>query len=49
MDVGFDCETRGRQQALKRYHIVAIEPEAIGEQEPAGDPAVAFPLAVVIE
>ena len=38
-DVGFDREDRGRQRPTARHDILAIEPQAVGQNEPAFDAA----------
>src|SRR5580704_2149764 len=49
MHVGLDGEFRRRQQAAQRHHVIAVEPEPVGEFQPARDAAFAVALAVVID
>src|SRR5580700_2184051 len=49
MHIGFDGELRRRQQAAQRHHVIAVEPEPVGEFQPARDAAFAVALAVVID
>ena len=48
MHIGLDGELRARQQPAQRGDVFALEPEPVGELEPARDAAVAFMLAVMI-
>ncbi len=49
MDIGLDREARPGQQPAGRDDVVAIEPETIGELEPARDTAVALRLPIVVD
>ena len=49
MHIGFDREARRRQQAGERDDVIAVEPDPVGELEPARDAAVAFRFAVVVD
>src|SRR5258707_484891 len=48
MDIGVDRKTRRREEATLRDHQVAIEPEPIGQTEPARDAAFVLAVAVVV-
>src|SRR3954469_16764242 len=48
MHIGLDRELRRRKDPLQRCDVFALEPETVGELEPARDAAVAFLLAVMI-
>src|SRR4051812_14509552 len=48
MHIGLDGEPRARQQPAQRGDVFTIEPEPIGELEPARNAAVAFVLAIVV-
>src|ERR1700731_2986344 len=47
-DIGLDGETRARQYALRRGHIIARKAQAIGELQAALDAAIAYFAAVMI-
>src|SRR5260370_17156636 len=47
--LGLDRKARRRQQARERDDVVAVEPDPVGQLEPARDAAVAFALAVVVD
>ena len=47
-DIGFEEMPRRRQGAAHRDDIVAIEPEPVGEHEPAFDPALFLAKAVMV-
>ena len=49
MHIGFDRESRRRQQPAQRHDVIAVEAEPVGELEPARDAAFALALAVVID
>ena len=48
MDVGLDREFRRRQRAFLAHHVVAVEAETVGEDEPALDAALVLAEAVVV-
>ena len=48
-DVGFDGETRGRQGAAHGDDVIAVEAEAVRQDEPALDAAHLLAVAVMIE
>src|SRR5690242_2242455 len=48
MHIGLDRELRAGQEAAQRGDVVALEPEPVGELEPARNAAVALGIAVVI-
>src|SRR3954447_9082308 len=49
MHIAVDGKARGRQQTLERSHVAAVEAEAVGERQPAGDAAIIFRPAIVID
>ena len=48
MDIGLDREFRRRQRAFLAHDVVAVEPEAVGQDQPALDAALVLAVAVVV-
>src|SRR5262249_549567 len=47
--IGFDREARRRKQPGQRNDVVAVEPEPVGQLEPARDASISVVLAIVID
>src|SRR5438477_12954942 len=48
MHISLDRKSRGRKQPRQRNDVVAVEPEPVGQLEPARDAAIAFALAIMV-
>jgi hypothetical protein len=49
MHVGIDREPRRGQQTAERGHVFAVQPQDVGQAEPARNAAIAFAGPVVID
>ena len=46
--IGFAGVARGRQRAVHALHVVAVEPQAVGQHQPALEPALLFGQHAVV-